>query len=204
MDNDKRHSMCMKQCSEIGFESPLQLNEFEKMSWNDASLYSNSDVSDGPFMILAEMKKEKRNWSFPFCHPGPMFDSETKTNGWYYPDKISQKVHLLNDNSSYYIVRWVGFEDEFNTLKHADVMKIRAKFSSKGYNPCRNHFIRWKYDVLSIKVKEKSIQRLVSFSHKQVKKQFKYSMTFWNMISSLFSKSWIHQVFCCIENISAT
>lgn len=41
----------------------------------------------------------------------------TGTEGRYYPDSIIQEVRLNGYRSCHYVVQWVGYESEFNTLE---------------------------------------------------------------------------------------
>lgn len=114
---DDQFKLWTELCEEIGFEPPIPLEEFKKTKWNHASTYTNEDLSHGLLLPLADMKTVKRRWNIPICHPGPMLDDETNTEGWYYPDSILVEVKLLDDKDYSYIVRWVGYEDEYNTIE---------------------------------------------------------------------------------------
>lgn len=54
----------------------------------------------------AELASMPRIIDKPFCHPGPEMDN------WYLVDSIVQKVQLKGEKKPYFVVRWVGYEDQ--------------------------------------------------------------------------------------------
>lgn len=102
------------ECIQYKLEIPLDPEVFDHIEWKHVSKYDNSDLEPNFKLKTSEELRQikRRHHRFPYCHPGPIWDDETNTGGWYFADSITQHVKLLYDPTKYYVVRWVGYPDE--------------------------------------------------------------------------------------------
>jgi hypothetical protein len=115
MSPEKLHDQWTQECIKYGFPAPLSLQLFEMTDWRHVSKYNDLMLEEGyKFKTNDELSQlTRRHPKFTFCHPGPLFDDETKTNNWYYADSVVQEVKLRSQTGVklYFVVRWVGYED---------------------------------------------------------------------------------------------
>jgi len=109
---EQLHEHWTAQCRDYGFPPPLSLTEFDTTDWRHVSKYDNSQLKEGYlFKTTDELAViPRRHPKFQFCHPGPQQDEATRD--WYYADSVVQEVKLRSTQTTYYVVRWVGYEDE--------------------------------------------------------------------------------------------
>lgn len=114
MPRQKKFEIMQQQCKLSKLPQPLPIETFESMDWKHVTTFDPKELVSGQnFSTPVELAKiPRRHGKFPFCHPGPVADTVSGSRDWFYADSIVQDLKLMQRNESYYVVRWVGYEDE--------------------------------------------------------------------------------------------
>lgn len=116
----QKHELRMKQCEEIGFQPPLTDEEITQKQWRYVSLYTNKVLKNDEKLLTETQLAEipRRHSKLPFCRPGPdPLTDRKQISHFYFADSIVQQITLKSDAAQSYVVRWVGYEDSFNTVE---------------------------------------------------------------------------------------
>lgn len=114
MSEDELHLLRTQQCMEYGFPSPLSEDELKQTDWELVSNYNDSMLAtEHKFLSIEELEMiPRRHPKFKFCHPGALYDDQTKSADWFYADSVVQEVKLQSQKQTrYFVIRWVGYED---------------------------------------------------------------------------------------------
>ncbi|XP_037037938.1 uncharacterized protein LOC119075575 [Bradysia coprophila] len=135
-----RFELFRVQCQLSKLPAPLPFEVFDKKDWNYVTTFDKEllapDESFPSVHALAEIPR--CHGRFPVCHPGPVVDTVSGTEDWYYADYIVQEVKLVGRIQPYYIVRWIGYEDSYNTVEPQSNLVVTAVLI---LHQKRDHFI---------------------------------------------------------------
>lgn len=114
LSKDAQMEQWRSECERSKLPPPLPHHTYEAMEWKHVSTFDRSLLKPGQtFKTLVELKEiPRRHTRFSFCRPGPVVDVVSGSNHWYYADSIIQKIEIVGTKISYYVVRWIGYEDE--------------------------------------------------------------------------------------------
>lgn len=121
MPKQKKFLMFQQQCKLSKLPTPLPFSTFEATDWTYVSTFDRKDLQPTEeFLTVTQLVSvPRRHGKFPYCHPGPVVDTISKTRDWFYADSIVQEVKLMQQKKPSYVVRWIGYEDEYNTVECA-------------------------------------------------------------------------------------
>lgn len=101
------------QCRDARLPPPLSEALIQTKDWNFVNTFNRQRLVKGVELLSPNDLAATKRWhpGFPFCHPGPVTDTVSGTDDWFYADSIVQEVRLLNQAKPFYVVRWIGYED---------------------------------------------------------------------------------------------
>lgn len=101
------------ECQKCKLPPPVPYDKIERIDWKHVTTFDRSLLKPNQkFKSLEELAEiPRRHPKFPFCRPGPVQDSVTMSQDWYYADSIIQKIEIVGTKIPHYVVRWIGYED---------------------------------------------------------------------------------------------
>lgn len=107
------------QCTNFKLPPPLSTEVIESANWDYVFRCDEKALAPGyEFHTAKELQDiPRRHSKFPFCHPGPLRDEQHQLGDWYYADSIVQKLEFNGLSEKFYSVRWIGYEDRYNTVE---------------------------------------------------------------------------------------
>lgn len=114
MPKQRKFEILLQQCEMSKLPPPLPMDKFESMDWNHVEKCDETKLMPNyRFKTPDELKLIAQRYpKFPFCHPGPVRDENMEIGSWYYADSIVQEVKFVDISETFYVVRWIGYEDE--------------------------------------------------------------------------------------------
>lgn len=97
-------------CQLEGFQPPIHYKKFANLQFRFVRTVINDLQAGNKFKTLEELSMIPRKYDKPFCRPGPLKREEWYD--WYLVDSIVQEVYLKSAPTPFFVVRWVGYEDE--------------------------------------------------------------------------------------------
>lgn len=99
-------------CQFHHFKQPINYRKFNKLQWNYVKTFDIKNLRPGySFQSIEELASRKKKFAaIPFCRPGPLKRDEFYD--WYLVDSIVQEVFLKSHTYPFYVIRWLGYEDE--------------------------------------------------------------------------------------------
>ncbi len=122
-DNADNPDQWSKWCEAYKLPQPMQIEEFNKIDWDHVSKYDDTCLELGSKFLSKEelVSITRRHPHFKMCRPGPVNGIDE-----FYVDSIVQEVQLIRSRQRHYVVRWVGYPDEFNTVETKKTLEDTA------------------------------------------------------------------------------
>ncbi|XP_037049616.1 uncharacterized protein LOC119083909 [Bradysia coprophila] len=115
LTEEEKFEINKRLCELHHFQPPIHPDTFASIKYRHVRSFDEKKLKSGKFLSSDELAKIPRQSKKPFCRPG----AEKKEDGdeWFLIDSIVQMVDVKKEAEPFFVVRWLGYEDDFNTLE---------------------------------------------------------------------------------------